>query len=81
MKRRMIAIALCLCLTLTLAAAAFAAPDGFSDVSADAYYYDAVRWAVENGVTVGTSATTFSPDEPCTRAQIVTFLYKLFRHK
>ena len=48
----------------------------FTDVSADAYYAPAVDWAVEKGVTDGTSATTFSPDAVCTRAQIVTFLYR-----
>ena len=48
----------------------------FEDVAADAYYYDAVLWAVENGITAGTSATTFSPNNDCTRAQIVTFLYR-----
>ncbi len=48
----------------------------FTDVPADAYYYDAVRWAVENGVTTGTSATTFAPDGVCTRAQVVTFLWR-----
>ena len=46
------------------------------DVSASAYYYDAVIWAAENGITGGTSATTFSPNAPCTRAQIVTFLWR-----
>lgn len=48
----------------------------FLDVPTDAYYYDAVAWAVENGVTGGTSATTFSPDNACTRAQMVTFLWR-----
>ena len=48
----------------------------FSDVAADAYYVDAVLWAAENGVTSGTTATTFSPNANCTRAQIVTFLYR-----
>ena len=48
----------------------------FSDVSDSAYYYNAVLWAVENGITNGTSATTFSPDQACTRAQCVTFLWK-----
>ena len=47
----------------------------FKDISKDSYYYDAVLWAVANDVTKGTSATTFSPDEGCTRAQIVAFLY------
>ena len=48
----------------------------FEDVAAEAYYYKAVLWAVENGITKGTSATTFSPDADCTRAQIVTFLWR-----
>ena len=48
----------------------------FEDVAAGSYYYDAVLWAVENGITDGTSATMFSPDATCTRAQIVTFLWR-----
>lgn len=48
----------------------------FNDVPADKYYCDAVAWAIEKGITVGTSATTFSPEEPCTRAEAVTFLYR-----
>ena len=48
----------------------------FVDVPAGEYYYDAVQWAVENGITDGTSDTTFSPNAPCTRAQIVTFLWR-----
>lgn len=56
--------------------AATAAANPFSDVAADSYYYDAVLWAAENGITAGTSATTFSPNAPCTRAQIVTFLFR-----
>ena len=48
----------------------------FTDVSATAYYYKPVLWAVQNGVTSGTSATTFSPGKPCTRGQVVTFLWR-----
>ena len=48
----------------------------FTDVDAAAYYHDAVLWAMEKGVTNGTSDTTFSPDQSCTRGQIVTFLYR-----
>ena len=48
----------------------------FADVSTSDYYYDAVLWAVANGVTTGTSATTFSPDAPVTRAQAVTFQWR-----
>ena len=51
----------------------------FTDVSRSAYYYEAVLWAVENGVTEGMSETTFEPDAVCTRAQVVTFLYRMFR--
>ena len=48
----------------------------FTDVVADAYYAHAVLWAVKAGVTNGSSATTFSPDADCSRAQIVTFIYR-----
>ena len=48
----------------------------FTDVNAGSYYYDAVLWAVENGITKGTSDTTFSPNATCTRAQIVAFLWR-----
>ena len=48
----------------------------FTDVPTGSYYYDAVLWAVENGITKGTSNTTFSPNMTCTRAQIVTFLWR-----
>ena len=48
----------------------------FTDVAPEAYYRKAVLWAVEKGITTGTTDTTFSPDAPCTRAQIVTFLYR-----
>ena len=48
----------------------------FADVPAGSYYYDAVLWAVENGITKGTSDTTFSPNDTCTRAQIVSFLWR-----
>lgn len=48
----------------------------FQDLSSDKYYYNAVLWAVANGVVAGTSDTTFSPDQNCTRAQGVSFLYR-----
>ena len=53
-----------------------AAANPFTDVDTDDYYHDAVLWAADEGITGGTSATTFSPDAACTRAQIVTFLYR-----
>ena len=58
---------------------AVTADKSFADVSADAWYATAVAWAVENGITDGTGdGTTFSPADDCTRAQIVTFLYRYF---
>lgn len=48
----------------------------FTDVPVGAYYYNAVAWAVANGITAGTTSTTFSPNAPCTRAQIVSFLWR-----
>ena len=48
----------------------------FTDVDANAYYAGAVRWAVSEGITSGTSGNSFSPNADCTRAQIVTFLYQ-----
>ena len=57
-------------------AAAAGAVNPFTDVNADAYYANAVLWAVNQGLTKGTSETTFSPDDSCTRAQMVTFLYR-----
>lgn len=58
-----------------------AAQAGFTDVAADSYYADAVNWAAENGVTKGISETLFGPDGSCTRAQIVTFLYRAYQGK
>ena len=65
-------------------AAGAPAPSGgagspFADVSSGAYYAGAVGWAVENSVTRGTAADRFSPDTPCTRGQIVTFLHRAAR--
>ena len=53
----------------------------FTDVPADAYYADAVKWATEQGITKGISSTLFGSDETCTRAQIVTFLYRMYGSK
>ena len=48
----------------------------FYDVPNDAYYYEAVKWAAENGITGGIGSSLFAPNQPCTRAQIVTFLWR-----
>ena len=76
MKRVRSLILVLLC--LVLAASPALAVSGFTDVSANAYYADAVRWAVNHNpvVTTGTSATKFSPNAYCTRAQAVTFLWR-----
>lgn len=53
----------------------------FTDVPAGSYYGPAIAWAYSKGITTGTSKTAFSPDAPCTRAQIITFLYRYFNQK
>ena len=53
----------------------------FTDVPAGSYYEAAIAWAYSKGITTGTSKTTFNPDSPCTRAQIITFLYRYFNQK
>ena len=53
----------------------------FTDVPASAYYAKAVAWAVENGITNGMTETTFAPNATCTRAEIVTFLYRAYQGK
>ena len=53
-----------------------AEPSPFSDVSTSAYYYEAVKWAQEKGITGGVGNSLFAPNQPCTRAQIVTFLWR-----
>ena len=50
--------------------------NGFVDVAPGSYCYEAVKWAVANGITKGTDATHFSPNATCTRGQVVTFLYR-----
>ena len=57
------------------------AASGMSDVVSGSYYEKAVAWAIENGITTGTTATTFSPDATCTRAQAVTFLARALKAK
>ena len=59
-----------------LAGSPQAGASGFKDVAADASYAQAAAWAVSKGVTCGTNANTFNPYSPCTRGQIVTFLYR-----
>ena len=80
MKKRLFSILLILALLCSLLpqAALSARAEGapvFEDVPEDAYYKKAVDWAVENGITSGTTATTFSPKKTCTRAEVMTFLW------
>ena len=58
-----------------------AAKASFTDVASNAPYAQAVAWAVEQGITNGTSTTTFSPNDTCTRGQIVTFLWRYMESK
>ena len=72
-------LATVLCLVLPASAAGTDEPKlPFVDVSENAYYYNAVRWAVKEKVTSGTDKTHFSPNAFCTRAQVVTFLWRSF---
>lgn len=48
----------------------------FTDIEQDGYYYDALVWGYSNGIVLGTTETTFSPDENVTRAQVIEFLYR-----
>lgn len=75
-KKTLLVFVLALAMVLGLCTPITVAADGFADVPDSAYYAEPVRWAVENSITVGTSATTFSPDEKCTTAQILTFLWR-----
>ena len=84
--KRLLSLLLAFGIILTLVpTTVFAAPttsealeitNPFTDVADNAYYAGAVKWAVEKGVTSGTSATTFSPDDTCTKAHILTFLWR-----
>ena len=77
MKNRLLAIVLMLCLLMgMLPAGVLAAENPFIDVANSQYYYDAVLWAVAQGITTGTAADRFSPDMDCSRAQVVTFLWR-----
>ena len=76
--KKAISLILCVCLLMSLfTLTVFARGENpFTDVGAKEYYYEPVLWAVENGITTGTSKTTFSPNDTCTRAQIITFLWR-----
>ena len=84
MIRRLVSAGFAVLMALGLSAPAFAGQyltgrdnvTRFTDVSESAYYYDAVKWAVEKNITTGTTRSTFSPNELCTRAQAVTFLWR-----
>ena len=74
MRKRVLSLCLSLALCLGLSLPAAAAP--FTDVQEASPCYDAILWAAESGVTNGTTASTFSPDAPCTRAQLAAFLWR-----
>ena len=74
--KRFLSLALILLIVLTAVPTAFAAETDFSDVQADAWYAKAVNYVSDNGIMNGTSATTFNPNSPMTRAMLVTVLYR-----
>lgn len=74
--KRVIALVLAAVLILGVAPISFATENPFVDVRSDAYYYDPVLWAVNNGITSGIDATHFGPTATCNRAQVVTFLWR-----
>ena len=76
-KARLLGVVLILCLACSLLAPAAAASGQFVDVPDSAYYKDAVEWAVTRGITTGKDAAHFAPNDPCTRAQMVTFLWRM----
>lgn len=76
MKRVIALLLVVLFLFQLLPAVGTAADIAFTDLQSNAFYYNAVQWAVNEGITRGTSDTTFSPDAVCTRSQVVTFLYR-----
>lgn len=80
MKKRILCLLMTLALSLGLSVPAFAATgssaSSFSDVASGDWFYDQVLWAVQNGITTGTTTTTFSPNATCTKAQIITFIWR-----
>ena len=76
-SKRFFSLFLSLCLLVSAVPVfAAAAENPFTDVPENKYYFQPVLWAVENGITTGKTATTFAPNDPCTRKQIVTFLWR-----
>ena len=75
MKKRLLSLVLCLGVCLSLMTTAVFAV-GFSDVKSSAYYAEPVAWAVSQNITGGTTPTTFSPNNTCSRAHIITFLWR-----
>lgn len=79
-RKRLVPLALSLALLAGLLAIPAATSNGdFFDVPTSHWAYDTVKWAVDRGITNGTSATSFSPNATCTKAQIVTFLYRALK--
>lgn len=76
MKKKILSIFMCLCMFASLLSMTALAATQFTDVNDGDYFAAPVEWAVAQGITNGTSATTFSPNDTCTRAQILTFLWR-----
>ena len=75
MKKRIISMLLALSMLISMAPGVFASGTSFGDVPSGAWYYNAVMWAVENEITGGIGNGNFGPDQTCTRAQVVQFLW------
>lgn len=75
MKRNLL-VSMILVLSVLLSPAANAAATTFTDVPSDSWYAEPVAWAVAQGITTGTSSTTFSPEDICTNAQVITFIWR-----
>ena len=81
MSKKILAFALVLCMViamLPMSAMAEQNATGFTDVAETEFFYTPVLWAVEEGITNGMTETTFGPYQTCNRAQIVTFLYRMY---
>ncbi len=76
MKKQILALLLACMMIVSIVPMTVFADNTFTDVDEGKWYYDAVMWAVENGITTGTSETTFSPNQTCTRAQAMTFIWR-----
>ena len=77
MRKKILSIVLAMIIAVSLCTPVYAADNGFSDVSGDHVFHDAILWAAEQGITGGYADGTFRPSADCTRGQVVTFLWRM----